>query len=264
MPTILYWTNSDTNGLEFFQLDVATSLDHNDSASIADHPVEQGADITDHARDDPELLSIEGMITNTPHAGNLTSEDSYSDQPLALTVHTRNQSGTKKLNLDVPSPSLSPTVDSLVGAGLGALGKAFFGGPTAEMNNPTTAGTKSVTVSIPQPDSPRNRARDGYEKLLGAKLARELIVVETPMRSYFDMMIARIEVPVVAEDGQSVKFQIDLRRIRIAGSDTVAAPSPAEARGNPSKSLGAQAAKPKEEAPAAESESLLHKGLLGS
>lgn len=262
MPTILYWTNSDSGELEHFQFDVVTSFDHNDTAAIADHPVEQGADISDHARDDPDMLSIEGVVTNTPHAGNLTDDDDYSDQPLALTVHGRSQNGTQTLNLDVGGPPLQPSVDSLVGAGLGAIGAALFGGPTADMNNPSTPKTESVQVMMPQPNSPRNRARDGYEKLLGAKRAHELVVVATPMRDYFDMLISRIEVPIVADDGSSVKFQIDLRRIRVAGSETVAAPEPAEKRGNANKSLGSQATKP--DPNAEDKESLLHKGFYGS
>jgi hypothetical protein len=258
------WTNSDTGALETFQLDAVTSIDHNDSVAIADHPVEQGADISDHARDEPDLLTVEGMITNTPHPGNYTDADkaNYSDQPLALSFDTMAASGTQTLDLDVGNPPIQPTLDSLLGAGLGALGKAIFGGPTAEMNNPAKRGRGSFSVKVKQPNAPRNRPRDAYEKLLGAKLGHELVTVSTPMRDYFDMLIAHVEQPIVVEDGTSARFTIDLRRIRIAGSDTVVAPEPAEARGSLPKSLGSQATK---EDPNADDkgESILHKGFGG-
>jgi hypothetical protein len=41
------------------------------TAIVTRHPVEQGADITDHVREEPDGLSLEGVISNTPTATNL-------------------------------------------------------------------------------------------------------------------------------------------------------------------------------------------------
>lgn len=248
MPLILQWTNDDTGALEYFQFDAVTSISHEDTEVITDHPVEEGLVTSDHARDEPEFVSIEGLITNTPHSGNYTADDQYSDQPLTLSFPTRKSGGTQEIPLDVDGPPLQPNVSSLVGAGLGALKNAVFGGPKATMVKPSTEGPQgSLTVTVKQPTVQRDRAREAYEKLLAAKLAKDFITVDTGMRAYFDMLIQRIAVPRAVEDGTSVRFQVDLRRVRIASSQTVQAPRPVEPRALGTKNNGSKAAKEADE-----------------
>lgn len=50
----------------FVTLDVAISILHSDSTRLTRYPVEKGADLTDHAIDDPPRLSIEGLVSQTP------------------------------------------------------------------------------------------------------------------------------------------------------------------------------------------------------
>ena len=47
------------------QLDAALTEVHRSAVEITQHPVETGADISDHARKMPDELRIEGLITNT-------------------------------------------------------------------------------------------------------------------------------------------------------------------------------------------------------
>lgn len=48
------------------QLDAAVSIQHRAEVEVTQHAVERGADITDHARPRPEVVTIEGIISNTP------------------------------------------------------------------------------------------------------------------------------------------------------------------------------------------------------
>lgn len=48
------------------ELDVSTSEVQTLTATVTDHPVEEGSNIADHIRDDPDELQIDGVITNTP------------------------------------------------------------------------------------------------------------------------------------------------------------------------------------------------------
>lgn len=48
------------------ELDASINETHGADVDITQHPVEEGADITDHARIKPETLSITGVVTNTP------------------------------------------------------------------------------------------------------------------------------------------------------------------------------------------------------
>lgn len=47
-------------------LDASLSEAHNTSNDVTDHPVEKGADITDHVRQKPKTLRLTGLVSNTP------------------------------------------------------------------------------------------------------------------------------------------------------------------------------------------------------
>lgn len=51
------------------QLDATISENHVATAQITNEPVEQGSNISDHIVNDPEEITIEGFITNTPVTG---------------------------------------------------------------------------------------------------------------------------------------------------------------------------------------------------
>ncbi len=48
------------------ELDASLNETHSSSVDVTQHPVEDGADITDHVRIKPETISITGVVTNTP------------------------------------------------------------------------------------------------------------------------------------------------------------------------------------------------------
>lgn len=54
--------NSDLSIL----LDASVSETHTSAASITSHPVERGANITDHVHREPDTITIQGIISNTP------------------------------------------------------------------------------------------------------------------------------------------------------------------------------------------------------
>ena len=103
----------------------------------------------------------------------------------------------------------------------------------------------------------RNRIRDVYDLLLKAQSRRLLVSVQARYREHFDMLIERVAQPRAVEDGSSARFQIDLKRIRVSDSQTVAAPKPAETRGAGSKNKGSQATKPADAAGGQKFESTL-------
>lgn len=49
-----------------FLIDVAPTEGHNYDSASTDHPIEDGADITDHIRVLPDRITIEGIVSNTP------------------------------------------------------------------------------------------------------------------------------------------------------------------------------------------------------
>lgn len=55
--------DDDGQGLEF---DASMSEGHTTTAATTDHPVEDGADQSDHIRIEPDVLVIRGIVTNHP------------------------------------------------------------------------------------------------------------------------------------------------------------------------------------------------------
>ena len=52
--------------LEAIEFDASVQETHSNSAEITQHPVEEGADITDHIRRQPEELSVNVIVSNNP------------------------------------------------------------------------------------------------------------------------------------------------------------------------------------------------------
>jgi hypothetical protein len=51
---------------QVLEFDACLNETHTGSASTTDHPVEAGADMTDHIRREPEELQLVGMVSDTP------------------------------------------------------------------------------------------------------------------------------------------------------------------------------------------------------
>ena len=238
--TTLFWQDPDSGETEIVEFDAVISLSPEDAVSITDHPVEQGSNITDHARDEPERLSIEGLVSTVPNAA---LDDDVEISPLDLDVRARPAGGTRTISLDVPSPPIQPDPNGLLQAGISAIGNALSGGPKATVNDTSDTRIFARTARALQQRSPRNRIRDIYDKLLGAKTKHVLITIQTTVRDYFDMQIERIAAPQSVSGGSAVTFQLDLRRIRVADSETVESPKPAEARGALGRNRGSQSNK---------------------
>lgn len=52
--------------LDTLTIDATIQETHGSTADVTDHPVEEGSDVSDHKRDKPDTLKIEGLISNTP------------------------------------------------------------------------------------------------------------------------------------------------------------------------------------------------------
>ncbi len=52
--------------IDSITLDASLSETHGSDVEVTDHPVEVGANISDHIRPKPPTLSIEGLVSNTP------------------------------------------------------------------------------------------------------------------------------------------------------------------------------------------------------
>lgn len=59
-------TLQDGSGGFVLTLDASVSQTHGATASVTSHPVEDGADVSDHVRLEPVVLTIQGIVSATP------------------------------------------------------------------------------------------------------------------------------------------------------------------------------------------------------
>jgi hypothetical protein len=52
--------------IDDFEIDAEVSSDHSFENDVTDHPVEVGADVTDHSRPKPITVDITGVVSDTP------------------------------------------------------------------------------------------------------------------------------------------------------------------------------------------------------
>ena len=250
MSLLIYWQDAATGALASIRLDAVTGETPEDTLDITDHPVEQGANVVDHAREQPTRLSVEGIVSSI---ANLAVDTDSGLQVFDISVPARRVqgNGTQTIDLNPPKPPITPSIGGLIDAGISALFSAQMRGQFAADTSPITISAQAKGI---QQNSPRNRVRDVYDALLLAQSQRQLVTINARDREFPDMMIERVAKPRSLDNGSSSQFQIDFKRIRVSASQTVAAPKPAEARGKVGTNKGSQAAKPKDDAaPAIES-----------
>jgi hypothetical protein len=240
--TLLIWTDPDSGEALSLQFDAISSETKDDSVDITDHPVEAGSNVADNARDVPALLSIEAIVSGVPSLM-LDADVSFVSQ--TITVDGVKPPGTQQVPLDIPAVPVQLSESGLIQAGIGALKGLFTGGPKATLTTTTRFESKASAVYQLEQGSPRNRGRDVYEMLLLLKSQHvQLDLIQTAFRDYPDMMIARLSQPRAVGDGTTAKFQIDFKQIRIAISQSVAAPKPSVVRANAPVAKGAEHPKP--------------------
>jgi hypothetical protein len=245
----MYWTDPVsglTNGVDF---DVVLSETHENELTLTSHPVETGAAMTDHATEEPDLLTLECFMGDV---ANPRTDDDVSQQLVDVSVPGFSDPGTEQITLNIPRPPLSFSPTLLVRAGIGALVDAIAGAPQGTFRGKARAATQAFSVVLAQQTAPRDRVRDVYETLLDAQQKRALITVQARLREHSDMILTRLPAAQNDDTGNGAQFDIELKRIRVADTETVRAPQPAEKRGQTSKSGGSQHAGADPKAPAKE------------
>lgn len=68
-PRAVRGARLDRDDAEVFVFDAVLSEDHEENAEVSTHPLETGAEVTDHVRVSPISFSISGIVSNTPLDG---------------------------------------------------------------------------------------------------------------------------------------------------------------------------------------------------
>lgn len=221
-------------GLPIF-FDTILSETHSNVSELAEHPVELGADVTDHIRHQPESVTLEGVVSNTPTTPGPPGP-----------VGSFPGAGWTYQDIALQIPKYTPPLNSLTnlaGAGLSALGSLLFG------EAPTVA-------RLLTPPGPLDAISAVHNALTALERAGTLCTVFTSTKEYDSMALVGVDFP--RDRKGSANFRVEFRRVNIVATATVAAPTPKIKAPVPKKDAGPQTPKPLS---AAERQSILSQGI---
>ncbi len=168
------------------QLDASLNESHERSSIITDHEIEDGSQINDHIRKNPEKLIITGLV---------------SDSPLSI-IGALVGTGIS---------TLQGGVDQLIPGGFGSAAAVAAG-----------VGLGSLAGTIT--GSPR-KASDTFKYLEELWELGTVFTVVTALRQYDKMAIENLITPRNSLVGGSLEFTISMKKIRIVKSAIVVVPT---------------------------------------
>lgn len=186
----------DTDKVEF---DATVSESHIHVAKVTTHPVEQGVAVSDFTRPEPIQLRIEGVITNHPIS--LPGTQVSGIREVKKTFKWRGDS--KVLGATINGPGL-----------LGGIGKAVGREVGLDQRQSSALGYSAEFF----------RVEHAYEILSTIVESGEAVQIVTTLASYDDMVIESFAPTRDVNTGNSLKFTIDARQIRIVTTRSVDAP----------------------------------------
>lgn len=206
---------SDIGLVNWLRFDAVRTVEVSQHSNITRHPIQKGADITDHVKVDLPHVSITAYISIAP-----LSSDATIARPKDIPV----PSGIYQ-PIQLPSAPYKHSVASRI---------AEVGPIQAAMDALASATTPTAIESLVT-NSPGDRVSEAAAKLLELQETVELLRFVDELRTYEDMVITSVVGTRVAQT-YGAAFQIELDAIKVVESKLVDLPIPAEPRGQTTKS----------------------------
>jgi hypothetical protein len=203
---VIIITKDSSYSIEF---DAVMREVHTNTVSVTAHPVEKGAAVNDHIRPEPDKLSIEAWVSDTPLVEPATQTDgvrgSVTSESMTVPYSQMVAPGTKQtLQMNISFQALR------------------FDGKLARR-----IGVYTALREVQEQGklcSVRNEAKGG-------------------LRDYDEMVIVSISLPRGVENGTAQVFNIEMQHVRIVETRRVDAGAPAAAPKKKKKKKGNQGKK---------------------
>ena len=186
LPASLFY-RADGYTVGSIKFDLLISENHSIEAQVSEHPIENGATVSDHVRVLPRKGSIVGLVTNHP----LTPS---------------------------PTPLPSEFVEKV-----SRIGHPGWLQSLANQYTTDAALTPKDFEAIPRlTPGESNRARNTWElfKLLVAR--REPVTIMTGVEKYADVIVTKVGTSREAGTGDSLRFSVDFQEIKFVTLTEVA------------------------------------------
>jgi hypothetical protein len=236
VESLFSWQDASGN-TSTLDVDVVMTANDTREAKLTDHVVETGAVITDHVVIQPESLSLDLVVTQTPMtAGNgftMTSgEISAPGQKLKAQTHPIKvqPSAFQPGGFLLLSTGLRGAISSLLGAA---------GGNSDQMSGSKVETTaSSLRVSTLQSASAVDRVGDVHDRLVEIMNGALLVTVSFKGRLYIDYLLTKVELLQQAGKAGMGTFKVTARAFRTVTGTTVSLPDPADFRALPKVNKG--------------------------
>ncbi|OTP81188.1 phage baseplate protein [Gilliamella apicola] len=183
-----------------FSLDINTVEQHTSKLRVTENPIENGANIADHAVLDPKEVTVNGIVVsyevNTPSIDRMLGYD-FPEYPLPMDIRPITEQAEKQLRryYESRNQTIEKTVNNVVADFLPDY-------QTPNLNN-----------------SSSDRISDAHEKLLAIQRSGEPVTLQTNSRQYKNMVIT--SVGLTQKQNTSGEFTITFREIFIVETQTV-------------------------------------------
>jgi len=264
------WTNVSHLQINKLWIDCSVREQHVLGAQCSQFAVEEGPDISDHVRDTPDGLRIEGIITNTP----IGTRPAYDGDPglvqrsLPLTT-----ADGQPLEFNQFVGYQSHQLEGPPNAGYFSL-VPIIGATTLPFTNYNDLPKKKLNMLVAEYEfkplgvagyswqylAETNRVKFAHDTLRATFKARQPITVITGLHVYEKVILTELNIQRDASSGpNALMFTASGQVIRIVKS-TTGQPVPSQDRATPAVSKGAQNAVPTK--PGEVPESTKHKGSV--
>lgn len=244
----LYWVDETTGQKNHVAVDVVTSLEHTQSSTVTQFPVQDGTTYSDHIIHFPDQLKLEIVQTNEP----FEDTDPRTGDVIVF--------GTTDIELDLPKTSFVPRglllltllAENAAGAGLNALASVTGLNVPGSSSGPTK-------VQVQKPTNFRDRINELIDQLTLVRLRGQLLSLIWLGKFWSGLAIETFNYRRAAGTTKGM-VSLTLTQVNVTTTDTAQLTTPSELRLKPETAGGSkQAVKPTSaETKAIEEESALH------
>lgn len=226
-------------------VDVVMASSDKRTAKLTDHVVENGSVITDHVVIQPESLSLELVVSQTPISGDVLSP--FVNATVNLTSSAQ-KLGVKQIPIDVRPSQFQPGGFLFLSSGLRSLvsnlpvvGALVGGGadtPTSMQGSFTDVQNTGFSVQVRQAEVVANRVLDVHDQLIGILDGALLVTVSFKGRLFPDYLLTEVELTQSAGKFGIGKFRVEARAFRTVTGTQVQLPDPTDFRALPNINKG--------------------------
>lgn len=169
-------------------------------------------------------------VTSETHEGLAVLTEHAVESGAPLADHKRQNPRRVSIEAVVTNTPLGPPPPS---------GYGHSDNVTAEVRASANSTASAVVVHF---SATFDRMADAWLTLDRLLSEDTMVTLSTAKKTYENVQIVGVTVPREAEDGDSIRFQIEIQEVRVAQSRTVDSPQPREARGASARDRGGQEA----------------------